>query len=146
MDADTWMHTLDRVISRSHAGTAFSCSVTVVTCSNYMTSHTSENTLNITCTCMKDLWHRSTCQAYACTYETLVCCHVYHGLHEQTLPLSDKVDYLYHKGDMEGLKWDISEFQTCFLTSDPYSKYSNLQKFKRAVNNAIAIYVCKNYK
>jgi len=39
-------------------------------------------------------------------------------------PLIDKVDhpiYLYHKGNMDGLKIDILNFQTQFIISDPFS-------------------------
>ena len=39
-------------------------------------------------------------------------------------PLSYKIDhpiYLYHKGNMEGVKSDILDFQLQFLSSNPYS-------------------------
>jgi len=44
---------------------------------------------------------------------------------------------------MEGLKVDISNFQTQFLTSDPYSNKveSNWQNFKYALSNAITMHI-----
>ena len=61
-------------------------------------------------------------------------------------PLSDKIDhpiYLYHKGNMEGVKSDILDFQLQFLSSNPYSNdvESNWNNFKQAINNAITSHI-----
>ena len=61
-------------------------------------------------------------------------------------PLSDKLDhpiYLYHKGNMEGVKSDILDFQLQFLTSNPYSNdvESNWSNFKQAIKNAITSHI-----
>ena len=46
---------------------------------------------------------------------------------------------LYHKGNLDGLKADMLEFQNQFMSTDPYSHNieTNWLRFKLAFNNAI---------
>ena len=51
--------------------------------------------------------------------------------------------YLYHQGDINSLKSDMSDFQTKFLTSYPYSNNveENWQALKNAISTAISTHV-----
>jgi len=71
---------------------------------------------------------------------------ILYSLDLHSRPLIDRIDhpiYLYYKGNLEGLKVDISNFQTQFLTSDPYSNEleSNWQNFKHALSDAITTHI-----
>jgi len=47
---------------------------------------------------------------------------ILYSLNLSNKPFSNKIDhpiYLYHKGNMEGLKSDLSDFQLQFLTGNP---------------------------
>ena len=47
--------------------------------------------------------------------------------------------YLYHKGDFDGIKKSITDFQKAFLSSNPYGKSieQNWLAFKNVVNQAV---------
>lgn len=63
-------------------------------------------------------------------------------------PLCDALDhpiYLYHKGNMEGVKSDMLDFQLQFFMSDPYLNdvENNWNNLKQAINNAIIAHIPK---
>jgi len=67
---------------------------------------------------------------------------IYQTSHSLILKIDHPI-YLYHKGNMESLKSDLSDFQLQFLTGNPYfnSVETNWIKFKEAVSNAITTHI-----
>ena len=71
---------------------------------------------------------------------------IFYCLNLSDKTLSDEVKhpvYIYHQGDINSLKSDMSNFQTKFLTSDPYSNSveENWQSFKNAISTAISTHI-----
>ena len=73
--------------------------------------------------------------------------HAFHYLLELlNKPLCDTLNYpiyLYHKGNMEGIKSDMLDLQLNYFMSDPYLNYveSNWNNFKQAINNTIITHI-----